>query len=116
MNFDKLSGYASILGLVFTIVSLLTKNNFIHLGLLGSTAIIFIILSIYSFKQYNNASRYLDGEAEIRILHNTLILENPKIKEKTFDGIILELSNICTQISEAFEKIKGQKLAFVLNM
>lgn len=110
MNTDKLSGYASIGGFIFTIASFFTKDTSIHILLLALTSLIFIFLCCYSFKRYSNASCYLDGEKEIRELHNNIILEKSKIKTKAFEGIIFDLSNICTQISEAFGKIKGEQI------
>ncbi len=109
MNFDKLSGIASLLGLVFTIAGYFTLDNPIHVWLLSFTALIFMFLCWYSFKRYNIAKRYLDGEAEIRNIHNKLMLDISAIKAKDFNGIILELTTICTDIASAFEKIKGNK-------
>lgn len=110
MNIDKLSGIASILGLFFTIGGYFTANNPIHIWLLSLTALIFIFLCCYSFKRYNMVLRYLNGEADIRNLHNKLILEYPNVKTKSLDAIILCLSNYCTQIAEAYEKIKNEKI------
>lgn len=110
MNIDKLSGYASIGGLLLTVASYFTKDTSIHIGLLAFTALIFIFLTLFSFNRYSTASRYLEGEEEIRELHNSIILEKSKIKTNNFEGIIFELSKICTQISDAFGKIKGETI------
>lgn len=110
MTFDKLSGIASVLGLAFTLASYFTVNHPIHFWLLSFTALIFIFLCCYTFKRYSTATKYLDGEADIRNMYNSLIADYSKIKEKNFEGVILELTGICTEIAESFEKIKKTKI------
>ena len=110
MTFDKLSGIASILGLLLTIASYFTTENPIHIWLLSLTSIIFIFLLWWNLKQHNIATKYLKGESEIRKIHNKINLDTPSIKQKNFDGIVHELSDLCTEISEAFKEIKNEEI------
>lgn len=110
MSFDRLSGIASIFGLVFTIASYFTLGHPVHIWLLSITSIIFIFIACWSIKRHNIASNYLKGESKIRKIHNRINLDASKIKEKDFDGIIHELTDLCTEISEAFKEIKNEEI------
>lgn len=107
MSFERLSGIASILGLLATIGAYFSPGYPIHTWLLAFMAIIFLTICIYSCHKYKTANHYLDGEAVIRDLHNKFIQDLPQVKSKSFEGIIHQLSNYCSKISDAFKSIKG---------
>lgn len=110
MNFERICGYASLLGLFVTICGYFSSNHPIHICILSLTALLFIFITIISFKRYHIASCYLEGEAEIRELHNSLMLETQQIKKSSFEGIVADLTQRCSEISNAFEKIKDVKI------
>lgn len=111
MNFDKLCGIASIIGLLLTITSYFTINSSAIIVVLSITLLIFVFISCFSIWHYNKMRKYLECEDCIRKIHNSLIQEFHDIKQMNIDGIIFCLSNICTGISEAFEKVKDSKIS-----
>lgn len=110
MKSDVFSFWTSIVGILLTVLGYFTHDSPIQVWILSLLLIIFIILSCYINFQNKIALRYLKGEAQIRSLHNSLMQEAIFIKDKNFDGIIHALSDICTEISEAFETIKDVKI------
>lgn len=110
MKIDTYSFYFSIAGILLTIAGYFTKESPIHVWVLSFLLLILIVLSCYIYRQNKIASRYLKGEALIRLLHNRLIQETKSIKNENFEGIIHVLSDKCTEISEAFEAIKDVKI------
>lgn len=111
MNFEKFCGWASILGLVFTIASYFSKAYPIHIGILALAALMFLIISIISFRKSHKAIHYLEGESVIRNLHKTILSDVSALKQETsLKAILADLIGYCTQISDAFEKIKHNQI------
>lgn len=109
MLFDKICGFASILGLILTVAGCLVADC--HINVIWIVVmILFLLLSIFYFCQYTMATKYLKGEAEIRDAHNKIALQYAQIRTKNLEGIIHVMSDLCTEIAEAFEIIKGQKI------
>ena len=110
MNFDKFCGISSILGLILSIIGLFKTDGSLIFVILSLTLIIFIFLSWYFIWHYGKVKKYLDCEDSIRKIHNSLICDYQKIKQQDLNGIIIDLSNICTAISDAFEIVKNTKI------
>lgn len=111
MNFEKFCGWTSILGLLFTIASYVSKSHPIHIWILALTALIFVIICVISFRTYHNAIHYLEGETVIRNLHKIILSDVSALKQETsLKAIMTDLIGYCTQISDAFEKIKNNKI------
>lgn len=107
LGINKLSGFASVLGIVLSIASFFTADK---RWILVAITIIFIFLSCYIIGRYIIVSRYLEGERKISEIHNKLILDQDNIINKNLDNVILKMSNICSSISEAFETIKKERI------
>lgn len=110
MNFDKFCGFSSVFGLILSAIGLHKTDSSLIVALLLGTLIIFVLLGVYSIWHYDKAQKYLDCENAIRKIHNSVINEYPNIKQQDLNGIILKLSNICTEISEAFGMAKDTKI------
>lgn len=111
MKFDKVSDIASIIGLILTLLSYVDSFKSICLVII---LIIFILLLIRSNKQRKIDSKYLKGESKVREVNNKINLKALEIKKKNFEGIIHELSDLCTEISEIFKEIKDEKIGICI--
>lgn len=109
MVFDKICGFASLLGFILTVTGCFTTDC--HKSAIWILVmILFLLLSIFYFCKYTTATKYLRGEAEIRDAHNKIALQYEQIRTKNLEGIVHIMSDLCTEIAEAFEIIKGQKV------
>ena len=110
MLFDKICGFASLLGLFMTVAGFFVKDGHIYVIWIV-IMILFLLLSVIYFCQYTTAAKYLKAEAEIRVAHNKIALQYAQIRTKNLEGIVHIMSDLCTEIAEAFEIIKGQKVS-----
>lgn len=110
INFETACGFSSVLGLILSIIGLFKIN-------MCSTTIIFIIIIIIfvfvctlSIWQYDKIKKYSDCENQIREISNNLIANKENIINQNISDIILQLVRVCTNISNAFEIVKKNKI------
>lgn len=110
MDFDKFCGLSSFIGLILSAIGLYKTDSSLTVAVLLCTLIIFIFLSAYFIWHYGKVQKYLDCENAIRRIHNSVINESQNIKQQDMNGAIFKLSNICTEISEAFGIAKNTEI------
>ena len=110
MLFDKICGFASLLGLVLTVTGWLTTSSNVKVFWLA-VMIPLLLLSLFYLCKYNTTSKYLNGQEKVRDLHNQIALQHSQVYTKNLEEIVPIMADLCTDISEAFESIKGVKIS-----
>ena len=106
--------------------SYFSKAYPIHIWILALAALMFLIISIISFRKshkaihykaihykaiHYKAIHYLEGESVIWNLHKTILSDVSALKQETsLKAILADLIGYYTQISDAFEKIKHNQI------
>lgn len=109
MLFDKICGFASLLGLLFTVASWFATGCHMNIFWLA-VWVALLLLSFFYLCKYTTTSKYLKGQEKIRDIQNQIALQHAKVHTKNLEGIIHMMANLCTDISEVFETIKGLKI------
>lgn len=110
MTFERISAWASILGIPLSIAAFFSEGHPIQVWIISTIALIFILISVVSCYQNGRNSRYLRAGNLIRDTYNRLAIEKQSILNKDVNGIIKDLSDMCAAFAEAFEIIKKDKI------
>lgn len=101
---NRIGNFASILGLIITIIQLITEDmsNYVNLVII----FLFFIILVTFWVQHNSVKHYADAHKKLQDIYYEIVGEYEKFKSYNLDKSILELSIVCQEIAKMLSKLR----------
>ncbi len=101
---NRIGNIASILGLIFTVIKMITDDTYNSTNTV--TIFLFSIVLVIFWIQNNSVKHYADAQKRLQDIHYEIIGEYEKFKSYNLDKSILELSIVCQEIAKILSKLR----------